>query len=95
MRRDIITKLLESIPLETRIKVSIECAFITLITELGYRESKMWTDEEQPILDKLMKLAKEETDSILKEIEEWKKGQDINEYMELRKINEKDSWKYE
>jgi hypothetical protein len=66
-------KLLKEIPLKTRLKVSNEMAFINLIVELGYREDKMWTDDENELLAKLCGLAKEHTDSVLKEIEEWKK----------------------
>ncbi len=46
-------------------------AFINLIVELGYREDKMWTDDENELLSKLCGLAQEHTDSILKDIEEW------------------------
>ena len=55
-------------PLETRIKVLNEMAFINLIVELGYRESKMWTKDEDELLNKLLELADEHTDDILKEI---------------------------
>jgi hypothetical protein len=70
---DKIDKILKETPLETRLKVLSEMDFITLITELGYREEKFWTPEEDELLGKLCKLAKKHTDSILKEIEEWKK----------------------
>ena len=57
-----------NIPLETRIKVLNEMAFINLIVELGYRESKVWTKDEDELLNKLLELADEHTDDILKEI---------------------------
>lgn len=31
------------------LKVSTEMAFISLISELGYRENKMWTEDERLI----------------------------------------------
>ena len=66
-------KLVKEVPLKTRIKVANEMAFINLIVELGYREDKMWTDDENELLGKICVLAQKNTDSILKDIEEWKK----------------------
>ena len=71
--KNLIREITKNIPLKTRIEVSNEMAFINLITELGYREDKMWTDDENELLSKLCVLAQEHTDSILKDIEEWKK----------------------
>jgi len=68
----LLEKLTKEIPLKTRIKVGTEMAFINLLTELGYREDKMWTDEEDEILNKLCELASKHTDDILEDIEEWK-----------------------
>ena len=65
-----IAKILKDIPLKTRLKVLNEMAFIDLISELGYREDKMWTDEEDELLSKLCKLAMKHTENILEEIEE-------------------------
>lgn len=47
--------------------------FISLLTELGYREDKMWGDDEDETLSKLFKLAQEHTQSILKLINEENK----------------------
>ena len=66
-------KIVKRIPIETRIRVSSEMAFINLIVELGYRENKTWSDDEDELLGKLCKLAKEHTDDILKTIDEWEK----------------------
>jgi len=63
-------ELINNIPLETKIKVGNEMAFINLITELGYRPDRMWTDEENELLNKLLKLAGEHTKRQLKEVEE-------------------------
>ena len=65
-----IKELMKDIPLETRLKVSNEMAFINLIVELGYREDKAWTDDEDELLGKLMTLADEHTKSQMKYIEE-------------------------
>jgi len=66
--KNTISEIAKDIPLETRILVANEMAFINLITELGYREDKMWTEDENELLGKLCDLAKKHTDSILKEI---------------------------
>ena len=64
-------KMLKQIPLKTRLKVSTEMAFINLITELGYRENKMWTEDEDEILNKLCSLAVSLSEDHIKEMEEW------------------------
>jgi hypothetical protein len=58
-------------PLDTRLNIINQIAFINLITELGYREDKYWTPEEDEILNKLCKLANKHTLDILREIEEY------------------------
>lgn len=58
-------------PLDIRIRVSAQIAFINLITELGYRESKSWTPDEDELLNNLMNLAEKHTQDILQEIKEW------------------------
>ena len=63
----------KDIPLETRLKVNNEAAFINLIVELGYRESKMWTPDEDELFGKLLGLANKLTQWQLEAIEEWKK----------------------
>jgi hypothetical protein len=85
MRSDLITKILKETPLEIRLKVSNEMAFIHLITELGYRENKAWDetdDKDNEILNKLMKLAKEHTEHQMKTIEKWKDDTTLIEYSE-------------
>jgi len=66
--KNTISEIAKDIPLETRILVANEMAFINLITELGYREDRAWTDDEDELLDKLCDLAKKHTDIILEEI---------------------------
>ena len=60
----------KNIPIETKIRVTTEMDFISLLTELGYREDKSWGDDEDEILSKLCKLAQEHTNEILKLINE-------------------------
>lgn len=67
------------IPLDTRIRVSTQMAFINLITELGYRENKYWTPDEDELLNKLMNLAEKHTQDILNEIKEW---EDVSKLLE-------------
>ena len=76
MKSKILEKIVKEIPLEIRLKVSNEMAFISLITDLGYRKDKMWDENDKvdnEIFCKLMKLAKEHTAHQLEEIEKWKK----------------------
>jgi len=68
-KNSILDRLRDRTKLETHFKVSNEMAFINLITELGYREEKMWTDEEDEILQKLCDLAQDHTDNLLRQVE--------------------------
>ena len=63
--------LTSKIPLDVRLRVSTQMGFINLITELGYREDKMWSDEEDDVLNKLIDLANELAEDHLKEVKEW------------------------
>lgn len=56
------------IPLETKLNVSNELAFINLLSELGYRDG-YWTPEEDHILSKLTILARKHTKMIMEEIQ--------------------------
>lgn len=64
-------EILAKIPLKTRLKVLNEIGFINLIHDLGYRESKMWGEEEDPILEKLLLNAESHTEQIIEAIREW------------------------
>lgn len=68
-----IKKILKETPLKTRLEVSNQMAFISLLTELGYREDKMWTNEEGDLLKKLCQSAKKHTQHQLRQIEKWEK----------------------
>ena len=67
----ILQELLDSIPLESKIKTHIEFAMIDMLTEAGYRQNESWREEEQPQLNALCKAAKLCSERIMKEITEW------------------------
>lgn len=69
-KNNIINKIREEIKLKTDIKVVNEMGFIDLITSLGYREDKMWSDNEDELLQKLCDLAENHTELIVKQINE-------------------------
>lgn len=73
MNLDNFTKLLKEVPLDIRLDVINDMYFIDLITELGYREEKAWTEEENEVLHKICKAARKHTLRILQEIQEWEK----------------------
>ena len=73
MRSKVIERILKETPLKTRLKVSTEMAFISLISELGYRENKIWTDDENETLNKLCELAMDLVNDHIKEFEQWQK----------------------
>ena len=66
---NIIEKILSEIDLRTKLKVNNEFAFVNLLTELGYRKDKLWTDYENDMLDKIFDLASELADTQMEEIE--------------------------
>ena len=75
VKSKVFEEILKDIPLDIRFRVASEFAFIDLITELGYREEKMWTKEEDAQLQKLMKLVEKHKDDLLKELQEWEETQ--------------------
>ncbi len=71
MLKDIVGDLLKDMSLKSRLKVDFEMTFITLLSELGYREDKMWTEDEDEILSKLVGLAEEAAESTIKTFQRW------------------------
>lgn len=61
MRSKVTEKILKETPLKTRLKVSTQMAFISLLSELGYRENKMWSEDEEETLNKLFNLPEDYT----------------------------------
>lgn len=70
MKSKIVEDILNNIPLETKIKISTEFAFINLIHELGFREEKYWSEDESEILNKILELAKKHSNDIIEIIKE-------------------------
>ena len=73
MESDIVNKVIKETPLKTRLRVSTEMAFINLLNKLGFREDKMWTDDEDEMLEIICSLAEDLADDHIKEFEEWQK----------------------
>ena len=71
MKSKVIERMLKKIPLEIKIQVACEMAFINLLSELGYREGA-WTDEEDEKMIKLYFLADKLTNEIMESIKEKK-----------------------
>lgn len=67
-----IKDILDNLDLKTELTVLNEMVFIDLLSELGYREDKYWTPEEDPILQKLCDCAEKHTNEILKVVEKYK-----------------------
>ena len=66
-------KVLKETSLQIRLKVINEMMFIKLLTELGFRQDKMWTEDEEDMLTKLCYLAENATELQMEEIKEWEK----------------------
>lgn len=71
MEENIISKMAARTTLIARLNVLNQMKFIDLLTELGYRENKMWSPDEDEVLSKLCTSANKHTLSILDEIQEW------------------------
>lgn len=73
MKSEIFEELLKETPLNVRLQVSNEAAFICLLRDLGFREERMWeeTEEDNILLKKIIDFAKEHTKNQLKSIKKW------------------------
>ncbi len=84
VKSEVVDRIRRRTSLETKLQVDNEMAFISLLSDLGYREDKMWTPEEDETLTKLLNYAKEHTKYQLKMIEK---------HLALRgKMDENDKW---
>jgi len=72
-KNGVISRLLKKIPLSTEIRVGNQMAFINLIHELGYRENKYWTEEDNDLFQKIIDLADKHTKDQLKDIKKYMK----------------------
>lgn len=64
-------EIIKETDLFTRLKVDNEMAFISLLTELGFRGDKSWTPDEDELLSNLLRIAKEHTEHQIEEIKQW------------------------
>jgi hypothetical protein len=71
MRLQKYKEIIENTPLEFRIQVSNEMAFIELLTVLGLRKDSSWVPEEGELLEKLLKFAREHTADQMGEIQSY------------------------
>lgn len=78
---ELIESISKSIDLKSRLQVRTEMAFIELITLLGYREDKMWTDskEDNEMLQKIHDLSVQITKDHLESIKKWEEDGRPNE----------------
>lgn len=67
----LIEKIMNRIPLSTHLTVSIQLAMIDLLSAVGFRENKMWTDDEEDVLSIICnsaeRLAKELEEDLIKD----------------------------
>ena len=66
MRSKSIERILNETSLDTKIRVTTEADYIMLLTKLGLRENKMWSQDDEELLSKLMEEADKHTDRIMK-----------------------------
>ncbi|MFA5068044.1 MAG: hypothetical protein WC466_08450 [Candidatus Izemoplasmatales bacterium] len=66
-----IEDILKRTNLKTRFKVSAEMHFINLLSELGFRNDKSWSESENQTLQKLCDLAEKLSDDHIKITKEW------------------------
>ncbi len=71
-KKDVVKRLREKTSLRIKIKVATEMAFLTLPADLGLREDKAWTSEDDELFDKIISLAHKHSDYIMKLINEEK-----------------------
>lgn len=68
---DLLTRILEDIPLDTEIRVSIEMGVINFLVDSGFREEKMWNEndeKEMKLLCKIIDFSKALTEDIMEAI---------------------------
>jgi len=70
--KSLIDKVLSEVPLITKLKVNNEIALIELLTEMGYRENKTWSNDENEKLSILVRRAEELSKSQIEILEQYK-----------------------
>jgi len=73
--KEIMSKIFEKIikrtSLETRLNNVNQLNFIDLITDLGYRENKKWTEEEDELFQKLNDAVHKATEEQIEIVKQW------------------------
>ena len=74
--KNLIKETLIDIPLETRFRILLEVFYLNLITDLGFREEKMWNEydkDDMELLNKILDAARKNSKTFVEEVEEWMK----------------------
>jgi len=71
--QNLIKRLLTTSPLETRLQVSNEIAFINLLFDLGYVKKLENTKEDDELWSKIYTYAQQHTKLQIEQIEKWEK----------------------
>ena len=68
LKNELIERLMNEVTVDIRIEILCQFAFINLITDMGYRENKYWTAEEDAKFKILMESAEKLSKDIMEEI---------------------------
>lgn len=68
-KNNIISDILKDIPLNTSIKVLCEMHHLSILSDLGYRESKSWGPDEDELFNSLIKQSHILHEYIMEELE--------------------------
>lgn len=97
---ELIESISKSIDLKSRLQIRTEMAFIELITLLGYREDKMWTDskEDDEMLQKIHDFSVQITNDHLESIKKWQEDGEVElsyfkEWSRYWGLNNNKKWK--
>lgn len=85
MKSKVVERIMAKMPLETELKVSTEMTMMVLLSELGYREDKMWGPDEMDKLIKLNEIAEKLTQRHLEHIDKWIKDGNRPFYSESKR----------
>ena len=69
---DLLLKILKEIPLDTEIRISIEMGLINFLVNNGFREEKMWNEnneKDMKLLHEIISFSKTLTEDIMKYID--------------------------
>lgn len=84
MEKNIIDEILNEITLDDELRIINEFSFIDLLSELGYRKDKMWTDKEENLLSKLVMFALKTTKWQLEVIQNYYNLKDVTFFKKIK-----------